>query len=339
MKKHNLHLIFRQTLRDIKSRKKKKYYFKKKVYSYQTFHLPVALDINNKRLRNRTLKAINSLNENTKSVRSYFDFSLVDTLTPMATIYFSQMLEKNKNTVCRGKSSKSKIVAGMLSKLKIHHRLRLKHIASKHDLVDRWYAFTGENTDFGDEYDQIEEVLKEKFGEDSETFDVINTAICEAVINVVNHAYDRDEKYKKWKLFLSIKPDRCYVVISDLGKTIPKSIPTKINDITLKSFFNLDSWLHLTDQEKIEIASNYQRTSTNLANRGKGFQDMKQVCEQVDGSIMMVHSGQGYWAKGYSNLARQLEKKANYKTSVNGTIISWLIPLNDSSINISNTTV
>lgn len=224
----------------------------------------------------------------------------------------------------------------MLTKLNIYNRLKIKNVESTHDLVDRWYTFTGENADFGDEYDPIEEVLKEKFGEDSETFDVINTAICEAVINVVNHAYEIDEEYKKWKLFLSIKPDRCYVVISDLGKTIPKSIPTKINDITLKSFFNLDSWLHLTDQEKIEIASNYQRTSTNLANRGKGFQDMKQVCEQVDGSIMMVHSRQGYWAKGYSKIARQLEKKSNYNTSVNGTIISWLIPLNDSSIRIND---
>jgi hypothetical protein len=335
MKKLNKHKIERQKRENIKLRNSPQI-IPKPVYTYFPFHLPVAFDLRHKRIRNNVIKAINSLKDLPIGKRPYFDFTDVDTLYPMATIYFTQMLEKYPNVVCRGKRSKSPIVSGMLSKLKIYKRLNINEIESKHDLVDRWYTFSGENADFGDEYDSIECVLKEKFGEDSITFDVINTAICEAVINVVNHAYDEDDKYKKWTLFLAIKPDRCAVVISDLGKTIPHSIPTKINDLTLKNVFNLDSWFGLNDQEKIEVATNYQRTSTNLSYRGKGFQDMKQVCEEVEGSIMMVFSRKGYWAKGYSKFDKNLDKKANYKTQVNGTIISWLIPLNDSTIQLGN---
>ncbi|QIC63488.1 ATP-binding protein [Acinetobacter schindleri] len=336
MKKQNPHLIERQKKENIRLRNKVAFFPSQPVYTYYPFHLPVAFDFHNKRMRNATLKAINSLKEMPQGKRPYFDFSEVDTLSSMATIHFTQMLEKYSTVVCRGKHSKSPIVSGMLSKLKVYNRLNIKETNSKHDLVDRWYTFSGENADFGDEYDAIENVLKEKFGEDSITFDVINTAICEAVINVVNHAYDESDKYRKWNLFLAIKPDRCAVVISDLGKTIPQSIPTKINDLMLKDIFNFESWFGLNDQEKIEIATNYQRTSTNLSYRGKGFQDMKQVCEEVEGSTMMVHSRKGYWAKGYSKFEKNLDKKANYKSQVNGTIISWLIPLNDSTIQLAN---
>lgn len=336
MKKQNIDLIERQKRENIKSRKKVSFFQSQPAYTYQPFHLPKSFDLHNKRMRNSTLKAISSLKELTQGKRPYYDFSEVETLSPMATIHFTQILEKYNSVICRGKRSKNNIVSGMLSKLKIYNRLNIKEVESKHDLVNRWYTFSGENADFGDEYDAIENVLKDKFGEDSITFDVINTAICEAVINVVNHAYDESDKYKKWTLFLAIKPDRCSVVISDLGKTIPQSIPTKINDLMLKDIFNLESWFTLNDQEKIEIATNYQRTSTNMSHRGKGFQDMKQVCEEVEGSIMMVHSRKGYWAKGYSQLEKNLDKKANYKSQVNGTIISWLIPLNDSTIQIAN---
>ena len=335
MKKPNPHKIKRQKRKNIKSRYSPKIILKP-VYSYQPFHLPEAFSLRHKRLRNSVLKAINSLQDPPSEKRPYFDFTNVEVLHPMATIYFTQMLEKYADVICRGKRSKNPIVSGTLSKLKIYKRLKINEIKSKHDSVNRWYTFSGENADFGDEYDAIEAVLTEKFGEDSITFDVINTAISEAVINVVNHAYDEDDTYKKWTLFLDIKPDRCTIVISDLGKTIPQSIPTKISDLTLKNVFNSDSWFGLNDQEKIEAATNYQRTSTNLSYRGKGFQDMKQVCEEVDGATMMIYSRKGYWAKGYSKFEMNLDKKANYTTPVNGTIISWLIPLNDSTIQIGN---
>lgn len=75
-------------------------------------------------------------------------------------------------------------------------------------------------------YDEIENVLIEKFGEESETFDVINTAIGEAVINVVNHAYSDDDKYRNGIYsFQSLQKNVMWSF--QIQMTIPNSIPTK----------------------------------------------------------------------------------------------------------------
>ncbi|MCM1961989.1 ATP-binding protein [Acinetobacter pittii] len=334
MKKQNQHLIERQIRLNINLRSCKRISNPSPQYKYTSYIFPNCVDLHNNFYREDLLRAVNAIKTNKCQLnRPYFDFSNVKVLTPMATIHFKQILDKYKDIVCRGRPSPNTVVSGMLSKLDIHKRIGFSETISNHNLVERWYTFSGENADFGDEYDEIENVLKEKFGEDSETFDVINTAIGEAVINVVNHAYDENDTYKKWYLFLSITPDRCNVVISDLGRTIPKTIPTKITDGTLERIFNVESWLRLKDDSKIEIATEYQKTATELPNRGKGFQDMKAVCDQIKGSVMMVHSRKGYWAKG--NLEEKRYKKQNYKTIVDGTIVSWLIPLNNSSISVS----
>jgi len=333
MKKLDSHWIVLQIKREIKKRHRTKNK-NGQHYSYKSSTMCEYVDIHNSVYRNSLLDSLDLLQSiKAPHKRPYFDFSKTKVLTPMAMIYFKQMLEKYPHVVCRGRTSPHSVVSGMLSKLGIANRLGFKGVKSTHNAVERWYSFSGENTDLGDEYDEIEEVLKEKFGEDSETFDVINTAIGEAIINVVNHAYTKDEPYKKWYLFLSITPEKCNVVISDLGQSIPTSIPTKITDSVLKRVFNLISWGNLADAEKIEIASQYQRTSTELAYRGKGFQDMKAVCDQIDGAVMAVHSKTGYWAKQTKNGSEKF-KKQNYKSSIDGTIISWLLPLDNSSIKV-----
>lgn len=334
MKKIDFHWIELQIKRGIKERNKSKNK-NNSCFSYKSSTMGEYVDIHNSVFRNQLLDSIELLHKfKAPHKRPYFDFSKTKVLTPMAMIYFKQMLEKHPEIVCRGRTSPHSVVSGMLSKLGIAARLGFKGVKSTHNAVERWYSFAGENTDLGEEYDEIEGVLKEKFGEDSETFDVINTAIGEAIINVVNHAYTKDDQYKKWYLFLSITPDKCNVVISDLGQSIPTSIPTKITDSVLKRVFNFTSWGNLADAEKIEIATQYQRTSTQLAYRGKGFQDMKAVCDEIDGAVMAVHSKNGYWAKQTNNGSERF-KKQNYKSSINGTIISWLLPLDNSSIKVA----
>lgn len=349
MKKPNKNLILLQIKENVKFRNnysslKKELFLKRKLsransknYTYTNYPLPECLDILNKQGRALTLKAINGIKDHSNDTnRPYFDFSRVKVLTPMAMIYFKQLLEKHSELICRGRPSQNPIVTGMLSKLKIAKRLGINELESKHQLVEKWYFFSGENTDLGEQYDEIENVLIEKFGEDSETFDVINTAIGEAVINVVNHAYKDSDKYKKWYLFLWITSEKCNVVISDLGMTIPNSIPTKISDNILQRIFNIQSWGNLNDDVKIEIATQYQKTATKLPNRGKGFQDMKAVCDQVDGSVMMIHSKGGFWAK--STKKEEKFKKQNYKSIVDGTIISWLLPLDNSTLKVDQST-
>lgn len=335
MKKQSEHEIELQKRLDVSKRHKFKRHSGTQ-YSYQTYSMTDCVDIHNANYRTQLLEAINKLNH--KSLlkkRPYFDFGRTKILTPMAMIYFKQTLEKFPHVVCRGRTSSNPVVSGMLSKLGIAKRLGFKGAKSSHNLVERWYLFSGESTDLGDEYDEIENVLKEKFGEDSETFDVINTAIGEAIINVVNHAYSVDDEYKKWYLFLGITPDNCNVIISDLGQSIPKSIPTKITDGVLSRIFNITSWGSLDDSDKIAIATQYEKTATELSYRGKGFQDMQAVCKQVKGATMAVHSRSGHWAKLTKESGNEIVKKRSYRSSINGTIISWLLPLDNSTIRVN----
>ena len=334
MKKPNFKLIEYQKKQDIKNRNNSTHETQGQSYTYKSYPMGDCVDIHNSLYRNFVVEAVNAIkNKNSGRSRPYLDFNKTQTLTPMAMIYFKQVLEQNKKKTCKGRTSPHSVVSGMLGKLGIAKRLGFKSAKTNHNFVERWYSFSGETTDLGDGYDEIENVLKEKFGEESETFDVVNTAIGEAIINVVNHAYTKDDEYKKWYLFLSIASDKCNVIISDLGITIPNSIPTKITDGFLKRIFNIDSWFGLDDGTKIEIATQYQKTSTQLSYRGKGFQDMKAVCDQIDGAMMMVHSKGGYWAKKTGEDDERI-KKQTYKTAIDGTIVSWVLPLNDSMIDV-----
>ena len=338
MKKQNCKAIENQIRSNVRIRHKNISLKNKNAYRYNTFNLMEAIELHNKKYRDDLIKVIEAIKSysNTRN-RPYLDFSKVERLNAMGMIHFKHSLDKYSKVVCKGRRSPDSIVSGMLSKLKIYERIGVDESVSDHALVESWYEFSGENADFGDDYDEIENILKEKFGEESETFDIVNTAIGEAVINVVNHAYSNEDKYKKWFLFLAIRPNICTVVISDLGLSIPKSIPTKVSDHVLSRFFNFDSWGNLKDDVKIEIATQYQKTATELPNRGKGFQDMKAVCDQIEGSVMLVHSRYGFWAKG--NYEEEKRKKKNYKSAVNGTIISWHIPLENSSINVKSSEI
>lgn len=338
MKKQNFKNIENQIKTNIRLRRGNSLPRNKNSYKYNTFNFMEVIELHNKKYRDGLIKVIDAIKSysNTRN-RPYLDFSKVVRLNAMGMIHFKHSLDKYSNVVCKGKRSPDSVVSGMLSKLKIYERIGVDDSLSDHDLVESWYEFSGENADFGDDYDEIENILKQKFGEESETFEIVNTAIGEAVINVVNHAYNNEDKYKRWFIFLAIRPDICTVIISDLGITIPKSIPTKLSDNVLHRVFNFHSWGSLTDDIKIEIATQYQKTATELSHRGKGFQDMKAVCDEIKGSVMLVHSRCGFWAKG--NYDEERRKKQNYKSLVNGTIISWHIPLENSSISVRSNEV
>lgn len=292
------------------------------------YSLPRVFSLKKEVERNRILNALKQIYSAEKRKNVYLDFSKVESLLPDATIHLVHTLQKFKHKSILGKPSKDRIVKAMLSRLEVHKQLKLPdfHLDKNESLVHNWYHYYGDTVDLPDSYDEFEKILDLHFNAD-DCF-TINNAISEAVYNVVSHAYDEGNQYKGWLLFIHINNNSISIIISDLGKTIPRTVPTSFSEEKIWSYFKLDfaNMGKVTDDKLIEYATQYQRTETELPHRGKGFADMQKICEQVKGSTMFVYSRNGYWCNDHT---RKL-----YDEPVNGTIIGWHIPLKSNQINL-----
>lgn len=287
---------------------------------------PPALSFQDAKCRSVLINAINKIRYQQGAEEPlYFDFNKVQLLFAPATIYFSHILEQfpDRKILSRA-SNKSNIVRAMLTKLGIHEQLGLSPCYSNHDMVN-WYTFSGTDLTFGREYDEIEEVLAEKL--DEETFLIVNDAISEAVSNVLNHAYETDERALGWKVSLRVTEKYLTLAITDLGKSIPVTVPDRIDDHIMNRIsnaFNTSNLLGMDDAQLIDIASEFRRSNTEERHRGKGFGDMLEVCKNVEDSTLIVYSRKGIWASD----GQDYKKMVNYKDKIDGTIIFWKLPLN-----------
>lgn len=295
----------------------------------RSFKLPENIFLYKKSFRRDLIKILDFLSYQTKdSDPVLLDFKNVKKLDAASTNYFVHNLNKLSYVPIKGRSSDSKTVRSMFTRLKIDKRLGLKSHYCDYTKVNKWHIARGTTSDLEGGYDVIENALIEKFGIENEDFYIINEAISEAINNVVDHAYDADSVHKEWLIFLAVEGDVCSVVISDLGQTIPVSVPKKVDDhlknslikILKLDFLNLHE---IDDAKLIEIASIYRRTSTHAKHRGKGFSNMMAVCSQVPNSQLYVYSRNGLWMMGHN----KQQKLTNYNSTVNGTIIYWSIPL------------
>ncbi|MCL6234055.1 hypothetical protein M5F03_02535 [Acinetobacter sp. ANC 5579] len=288
----------------------------------RTYHLamPASISLFNNKFRGNVLSIINKMRSKNKEKKPCFiDFKKVDTLMPDGTIHFFHQLDKYSNLSLTGRASNSNIVKGMLSKLGIHQRMKLPSFEYKHLYVDRWYTMTGVTADFGDEFVEIQDALQEVLKNEDSEF-IVSTAISEAVSNVVHHGYDEHDKYKKWVLFVGISNERCDIIISDLGKTIPKTAPKTLGE-RFQEAINF-KWIEKSDADRIEFAASWRQSSTNDSHRGKGFDNIIQVKEVRDNTIVHILSRKGAWST--------TSGKKSYSEAVDGTIVYWSIPIKSS---------
>lgn len=288
----------------------------------QVSHLamPVKISLFNSKFRGNVLSIINKMRTKNKENKSCFiDFKKVDTLMPDGTIHFFHQLDKYPNLSLSGRASNSNIVKGMLSKLGVHQRMKLPSFEYKHLYVDRWYTMSGITADFGEEFVEIQNALQEVLQDEDSEF-IVSTAISEAVSNVVHHGYASNDKYKKWVLFVGISNQRCDIIISDLGQTIPKTAPKTLGE-KFQEAINF-KWKEKSDADRIEFAASWRQSSTNDSHRGKGFDNIIQVQEVRGDTIVHILSRKGAWST--------TSGKKSYSESVDGTIVYWSIPINSS---------
>lgn len=301
------------------------------------FIMPTHFSLNENKERSAILSSINYIHSSKKISKNsiFLDFSHVNKIEPDAITYMAHNLRisKKKNILLKCSNS---VNINMI----LHN---LVNFCSKRELnndqfINESYHYFGHDATFGDEYDRIESVLFRFFNQN--IAHDINNAISEAVSNITEHAYDKATRHKGWLLFLYITNTSMSIIISDLGKTIPKNL---LGKTIPKNLLNEDRYMKslllsyinkllpiqlkitdMTDHQLIRFVTNKPTKhdisiSAQTDNRGQGFIEMQRVCTNITGARMFIHSRHGYWCSD--------DMYKSYNEPINGTTIGWRIPL------------
>lgn len=329
MKKQSDIDVHRQKLQDVKARNKKSKDSLRKIENRRQFRrqwhvpMPTALSACAPKYRQHFIQTIEMIKKRaSRNEPCYLDFNAVQVLLPDGAIYLYNILDKLHSAKLTGRMSKNKTVKAMMTKLNFHQRMNLRPFSQTIPMVDRWLVITGQSADLGTNYDIIEAEIVKMIPSKIARIRLQN-AISEAVTNVVNHAYDTNAKYKRWVLFFSVQNDKCAIVISDLGKTIPVTVPIKLKD---KIQQPLSFWNGSKDSVLIDIATRWRKTATDQSYRGKGFDDIIMVEDVFNDTQVYIASRKGVWSSNKGAF--------DYSDTVFGTIVSWVIPVNNDQLTL-----
>lgn len=147
--------------------------------------------------------------------------------------------------------------------------------------------------------------------------------LSEAITNVSQHAYKnlKKQRFRQWWMSAAIDHAKNKITVSffDHGKSIPVTLPAAKFFERIKEHFT--SW---TDSEKIEAALEQGRSSTLLAQRGKGIQNFLEIVRAYPGSWVTIYSRRGRLRVTNDIVTGKLVyTKQERKNLLGGTLIEW----------------
>lgn len=201
--------------------------------------------------------------------------------------------------------------------------------ACSHDDIINWRVAKGHEV-LGEKFDVIlgkyDGVIAEALQEE------LYEGITEAMTNAKHHAYIAPRQdgirspadYRPWWMFSQEKDGMLSVVFCDLGVGIPNSLPFS-DDAGWKKWYLIMARLGLNnkgDAKLIQGAIRHSRTRTREHNRGKGLtQIVETIAASVGGRAIILSN------RGWYQIQEGKETFGDYDRSINGTIISWQMPL------------
>lgn len=271
--------------------------------------------------RNQLVKMLSDI----KRTKSKIDFRNVELLLPSGFIYFLSFLHYNSLCINNlvGRRSKTNTVREMLNFIESSYssgkRAQLEE--SKNHMVSRWRFYHGTSATFPDDYEEVECFIQ-NHTKSHDDFLSINSAISEAVTNVINHAYDKKNE-RRWWMFVGLNKtdNRLAVVICDQGQSIPVTVPLNASERVKRLFLSTNN----EDNELIKIATIARRTRTGLSHRGKGLKQILDISKSIPDAQVNIFSRRGQCAFGSDD---DNANTRDFSIPINGTIISWLLPLN-----------
>jgi len=153
---------------------------------------------------------------------------------------------------------------------------------------------------------------------------LVNTSICEAMLNVKQHAYPQSEPNAFWWATAAILDNNLHIALCDRGVGIPKTLVEKGMFKAVLAALKTEP----SDAEMIKAAMEYTRSSRKARGGGLGSRDIQQLVLDAREGHLTIISGEGYYhLQGKNN--NQIAQKIGY--DVAGTLIQWQIPLHRQS--------
>lgn len=208
--------------------------------------------------------------------------------------------------------------------------------APKHESVVNWHYVTGSKLD-GSKISELLRKYKELAGADipEGLYDVLG----EALTNVHHHAYPEGtslpEGVRRWWMFSRYEqpqddePGNLYIAVYDVGEGIQNTMRAKLEagELILDLGEDLVSLLggswKVLDRRLLEKAVDHDRSSTGLANRGKGLPEMRDFIKSTESGWLHIISGNSQ----YSSNIKTSSPVMSWPTKILGTLILWSIPL------------
>ncbi|MBS9585787.1 ATP-binding protein [Morganella morganii] len=284
-------------------------------------------DHGNYNLTNRFLNKIKELVLSKQKILLNFDRTRKITASAMISFIseVSLLCELNKNekyiTFSHPKNEKMESILKQVGFYDLLNKPKRK--TKEYDDVSYWNYASGINTDskrLADNMDDLEKKLSELAQRK------LYKGFTEAMANCVEHAYYATNEPTRWWAFSGIKNNKLIVVICDKGIGIPNSLPLTRTEEIIDKVKKILGLSKLNDSALIKIAAMMGRTRTEKGHRGKGLKDIKSIIDVLNEGSLTIHSNFGYYTY-YRKNGHLNDKKKEQKTSVNGTIVEWAIPI------------
>ncbi|MCY1357882.1 hypothetical protein D9M69_443930 [compost metagenome] len=132
--------------------------------------------------------------------------------------------------------------------------------------------------------------------------------------------------YKPWWMFSQEKDGLLTVVFCDLGVGIPGSLPRSKDEGWQRWWAVMKKLGFHTQGDALIIrgAVRHSRTRTELHNRGKGLRQIIETVSAIPSGKAIIQSN-----KGCYRISEGHETFNDRRTSINGTILFWQLPLSE----------
>ena len=297
----------------------------------KTIHIPKEIVIFKKDERELLFSAVKKIHKKAQKYSEiYIDFSETTTVYSEGMLYLyaeiENLLNINKDITIKCKKSRTLKVNHVLYHIGLFKLCNHTFSPSrKYKDIIYWKKSSGVQVE-GCKFDEI-------MGEDNRLKEVANRiniygGFIEATQNAYMHAYMQrrklsfvDHKKTAWWAFSQVRDGFVYITICDLGIGIPATVPNRLPGFieALTQKFGMT-----THADIIKAAIERPRSRTKEKHRGNGLRTIAEIAKQDNRASFSIASSKGYVYSRNNQL-----KRANFKSSLPGTIVTWKLPLHD----------
>lgn len=231
---------------------------------------------------------------------------------------------------------KDRIVAQVIQQVGISSLLgRPQRLRDDFDkTVRHWRYATGVHADATD-FDRVLESYEGRMA--AALSKSIFKGVTEAMTNCAHHAYVAPRidgcpawREKRWWMLSQEVDGELSVAFCDLGMGIPRSLPSRLPNVSRDWFDRLAGFLanHVgrpQESAMVKAAIEIGCTRTNAEHRGLGLIQIVETARQLPGSSVLILSNAGGYLLQPDRRTEEVLLK--YNDSILGTLIQWKMPI------------